>query len=235
MTLYRTYYCYVFWNHYDVPMWVVSVCHLITTTSYGKFCVISLYDSCYILIWIKNFDISNLLKDYFSSLLLLRVSFFCFFLHHPCFTLPLSFLCTQQSMLHSRKLQKKQTGDLLKRFPPLMRIPQVTCTSCVVTVTGEHMIYFFSLRDKVHGFLSIFHINAPCCSSWRRSSTCHVRKPLFWISHTRHKHPEQTPSLTVIHYLKQPIESVINGKSSAFHLRDHKWVSIYQHVFYEIN
>lgn len=125
-------------------------------------------------------------------------------------------------------LQRNQTGHLLKRFPPVKhrQTPKVMCRAARPTVTEEHMVLQVKTRLTFTVLKFLLHSNTPLwCSSWR---SCWGRdmwgKPLFSISPTRCKHPGHTPSLTVIHYLKQAAESVINGKSSVFHLRDKKWV-----------
>lgn len=147
-------------------------------------------------------------------------SLFFFSFHHPCvFHSHHLFMCTQQSMLHGCHRCCTETK------------PEIFWRGFLQWCEDKHHRWFARVvgwqwleSTWFTGLISIFHINAPCCSSWRCCSTWHVRKPLFWISPTRCKHPEQTPSLTVIHYLEQPVESVINGKSSVFHLRDQKWV-----------
>lgn len=120
----------------------------------------------------------------------------------------------------------------LRRFPPVMlrQKHQRLTNTCGSSVTGEHMTdcvslfrFFVFFQSKIQSSPSAFHINALCCCSSRQS-----RKPLFWISPT---HPGQTPSLTVIHYLEQTVDSVINGKSSDFYLSDEECAAS---MFYEL-
>lgn len=117
-------------------------------------------------------------------------------------------------------------SDVLKRFPAAWggqkhhkTFPRAGANAC--RVTGQHVIRFsFTLffTDTVSFLYFTKKKKKTSCAAAQRTETTVIK---CW--RPRRKHPEPTPTLTVSHYSEQP-GWVTNRKSSAFHLKDQKWV-----------
>lgn len=195
----------LFWNHYDVPRWVVFSIMNNNSVIFEVLCIFLAWFLWYssladtrpksqifrssgftrasdILIWIKTFDMIFLI--YYTTILAhcacvwnAESLFFpppSFFFRHPCLC-----LCLSHCLSHSRacctvanaaaaaaatagKPNRRSFEEVSSR-----QTPQVICTSCEVTVTGEHVTYrlffffpflffFFFFKDNIHSSYPYF-------------------------------------------------------------------------------